>query len=64
MGRCAQRAAMDAPGPLTDYDAALEARIRLKQNAGEPLDDEERGFLARMPADKEIPPREVQRRAQ
>lgn len=40
-------------GPMDDRDAALEASIRLKLDRGEPLNDEERAFFARMPADKD-----------
>ena len=44
------------PGALSPHDVATEARIRLKEERGEALNEEERAFLARMPADSEVPP--------
>ena len=36
-----------SPPPMDDHDAAIESSLRLKLDRGEPLDAEERGFLAR-----------------
>lgn len=62
--------APEPPGPMSERDASLDARIRLKQDrhmtGGEAdtatgdLDAEERAFLARMPADSEVPPERYQ----
>ena len=49
-----------SPPPMDDRDASLDASIRLKLDRGEPLDAEERAFFARMNADKEVPPGDVQ----
>lgn len=54
---------LPTPGPMSDDGANLDARIRRKMDAGEPLDDAERAFLADLPATREIPPAEVQRAA-
>jgi hypothetical protein len=42
--------------PLSDEDAALEARVRTKLELGERLTAEEAEFFARMPADKGLRP--------
>lgn len=44
------------PGPLSENDAHLEASIRMKLERGEPLDADERDFLARLPGEKEAGP--------
>ena len=46
---------LPVPPPMDAQGAHLDARIRDKTARGLPLDDEERAFLARMPADKAIP---------
>lgn len=51
------------PGTMDVEGAALDARIRLKRASGAPLDDEERAFLANLPAGREIPPAEIQEAA-
>lgn len=50
----------EAPAALSEHDASLEARIRMKLDRGEPLTAEERAFFARMPADSTLPAEEFQ----
>ena len=50
---------LPVPRPMNDHEAGLDASIRRKQERGEPLDAQERAFLARLPADKGIPPAAV-----
>lgn len=54
-----RRRSLPPPGPLDEHGAALDARIRRKQDRGAPLDDEERAFLARLPAGREIPAEKI-----
>lgn len=49
-----------SPPPMDEHDAAIEASVRMKLDRKEPLDEEERRFLARLHADKELPPGDVQ----
>ena len=58
-GRAQLREGADAEG---EGHASVEARVRLKMSAGEPLSEEERRFLATLPADREVTPREAQER--
>lgn len=48
-----RRGPIPPPRPASDTDAGLEASIRLKLDNGEPLDAEERAYLARLPGDDE-----------
>ena len=57
--------APEPPGPMSDEDAAIDARVRLKQERDwteKPhtgtgnLDAEERAYLARLPAASAVPP--------
>lgn len=42
------------PRSASERDAGLEASIRLKFRAGEPLSGDEREYLARLPGDDEF----------
>lgn len=42
------------PPPAPEADAGLEASIRLKLDAHEPLNAQERAYLARLPGDHEV----------
>lgn len=44
------------PGPMSEADTALDARVRLKLTMGQALSEEERLYLARLPGDARIPP--------
>lgn len=47
---------LDAPGPMSEADAARDARIRTKFDHGKPLSPDEASLLADLPAGREIPP--------
>ena len=49
--------------PAGEHAAGIEARIRLKLSRGDRLNAEEAEFFARMPADKRVEPRAVQRQS-
>lgn len=48
-----------SPPPMDERDAGLDASVRLKLGRGEPLDEEERAFLARLPGEKEVAPEDL-----
>lgn len=54
-----RRRSLPPPDAMSDAQAGLDARIRLKQDRGEPLDNEEKAFLADLPAYREFSAEEV-----
>lgn len=55
-----ERPRVPVPPPADEDFAALDARVRLKLDLREPLDDEERRYLARTPSDKEFRYEEIE----
>lgn len=47
------------PPALDERGAALDASIRMKMQLHEPLDEEEKAFLAHLPASRDVPPWEL-----
>ena len=64
MSETDRRRSLPHPGPRDERDAGREASIRAKFDRGEPLDDDEKAFLADLPARRQIPAEEVQRAAE
>jgi len=47
------------PTSMDQHESSLDARVRLKFSEGEELGPEEKGFLASLPAEKEVAPQDV-----